>query len=76
MQIGVGQRRPDQVVLLGLDGGDDVAHRPDARALDLGHQHPVGGGQRLGLVQQVEDLVLDRGQRAARYPNRRRTRTP
>jgi hypothetical protein len=61
----LGQRRPDQVVLLWLDGGDDVAHRPDARPLDLGHQHPVGGGHGLRLVQQVEDLVLDRGQGAA-----------
>jgi hypothetical protein len=64
----VGQGRPDQVVLLGLDGGDDVAHRPDTGALDLGHQHPVGGGQRLGLVQQVEHLVLDRGEGTAPVP--------
>jgi hypothetical protein len=59
------QRRPDQVVLLGLDGGDDVAHRADARPFDLGDQHTVGGGPGLGLVQQVEDLVLDRGQGAS-----------
>ena len=34
-QIDSAQRRPDQVVLVRLDGGDDVAHRADAGPLDL-----------------------------------------
>ena len=33
-----GQRRPDDLVLLGLDGGDDVAHEARARPLERGQQ--------------------------------------
>src|SRR4029077_4336877 len=50
---------PDQLVLLGLDGGDDVAHRPDARPLDLGGQDAALGAQLLAAVQV---LVLEAGQ--------------
>src|SRR5690606_3932602 len=54
------QRGADQVVLLGLDGGDDVAHRAGARSLDLGGQQPVAGlGGRFGGG---EVLVLEGGE--------------
>ena len=35
---------PDDHVLLGLDGGDDVAHRPDAGAFDLAGEDVAGAG--------------------------------
>ena len=53
----------DQLVLLGLDGGDDVAHRPDAGPLDLGGQDPARGAE---LLAAVEVLVLEAGQLALR----------
>ncbi len=52
----------DDLVLLGLDGGDDVAHRAHARALDLLLEQLARGG-RLGRVGEV--LVLVRGEVAA-----------
>src|SRR5205823_8934546 len=54
------QRRPYQLVLLGLDGGHDVAHRPDPGPLDLLGQDPGGGTQ---LLAPVQVLVLEAGQR-------------
>ena len=55
------QLGPDQLVLLGLDGGDDVAHRPDAGPLDLRGQDAAAGAQLLAAVQV---LVLEAGQLA------------
>ncbi len=52
-RLGVGA---DEGVLLGLDGGDDVAHRARARTLDLAGQD-VRGGVHLGLVGEVLVLV-------------------
>ena len=52
---------PDQLVLLGLDGGDDVAHRPDAGAFDLRGQDPAGGAE---LLAPVQVFVLEAGQLA------------
>ena len=34
-----GQRRPDDLVLFGLDGGDDVAHTAGVRPAQGGHEH-------------------------------------
>jgi hypothetical protein len=53
------------LVLLGLDGRDDVAHRPDARALDLGGQDRAapGGRRRVGQM-----LVLVCRELAPRRP--------
>jgi hypothetical protein len=59
---GVGDVGADDDVLLRLDGRDDVAHRPDARTLDLGGEDPTLVA-RLGLVEQV--LVLVRRDLAA-----------
>ena len=56
---------PDQLVLVGLDGGDDVAHRPDAGPLDLGGEDPRRGAQ---LLAPVEVLVLEAGERAGLEP--------
>ena len=53
------QCRADQVVLLRLDRGDDVAHRPGARPLDLGAQERVG---LIGLDRPDQRLVLEAGQ--------------
>jgi hypothetical protein len=53
----LGQAGADDGVLLGLDGGDDVAHRPGPRALDLRLQD-VGRDFGLGTDQV---LVLVRG---------------
>jgi hypothetical protein len=47
---------PDDLVLLGLDGRDDVAHRPDAGALDLLGEDPAVDLV-LGAVLQVLVLV-------------------
>ena len=52
----LGQRRPHDVVLVGLDGGDDVAHRAAARSLDL--------------LAEVVALVVVPGARAARPRSR------
>ena len=51
------------VVLLRLDGRDDVAHRPAARTFDLGGQDPRCAVSRFGAVEQV--LVLVRREAAA-----------
>jgi hypothetical protein len=57
--------RAHEVVLLGLDGRHDVAHRPDVRPLDLGPQRR----RRDGLVRALlEALVLEGGELAAREP--------
>jgi hypothetical protein len=56
---------PHQLVLVRLDGGDDVAHRSDPRALDLVDQDPAGGAEFLAPVQV---LVLEAGQHPARVP--------
>ncbi len=56
---GVAERGADQVVLLGLDGGDDVAHRADAGPLDLLAQRPRADLLVLGMV---EALVLEAGE--------------
>ncbi|GFN05968.1 hypothetical protein Smic_45240 [Streptomyces microflavus] len=53
------------LVLLGLDGGDDVAHRADAGPLDLGLEEAAGVGD-LGGVGEV--LVLVRGELAGGVP--------
>ncbi|MEO3870960.1 hypothetical protein ABGB18_19285 [Nonomuraea sp. B12E4] len=50
-----------EVVLLGLDGGHDVAHGADAGALDLGGQQPAPT-----LLALLQPLVLEPGQRGAR----------
>ena len=51
------QRRADDDVLLGLDRGDDLAHRTRPRGADLG-QHRVGdAGGDVGRVGIVEVLV-------------------
>ncbi len=52
----------DDLVLLGLDGGDDVAHRADAGPFDLRLEEAAG---LLGLGGVGEVLVLVRGQLAA-----------
>ena len=50
-------RRPDHVVLLGLDRGDDLAHRAGALGTDLG-EHGVGDAAGdVGRVGVVEVLV-------------------
>jgi hypothetical protein len=56
---------PHDHVLLGLDGGDDVAHRAGPRSLDLGVEDVavLVGRSRRGQV-----LVLERGHRAVREP--------
>ena len=51
------ERRTDDVVLLGLDGGDDLPHRPTAGGPDLG-QDGVGDAARdVRGVRVVEVLV-------------------
>jgi hypothetical protein len=52
----------DQLVLLGLDRGHDVAHRPHPGTFDLRGQQPAGGAELLAAVQ---SLVLE-----ARQPDR------
>ncbi len=56
---------PDQLVLLRLDGGDDVAHGPDAGPLDLGGQDPARGAE---LLTAVEVLVFEAGQQPGGEP--------
>ena len=63
-----GQRRPDDLVLLALDGGDDVAHAPGAGRLERGDERAVA--LEAGALAQVEgvlaeQLVLDAEQLAA-----------
>ncbi|MEV7984708.1 pentapeptide repeat-containing protein [Micromonospora sp. NPDC085948] len=55
----VGKVGPDQFVLLRLNRGDDVAHRPDTRPLDLGGEDPTG---RAELFTPIETLILETGQ--------------
>lgn len=55
----------NQLVLLGLDRGDDVAHRPDARALDLRNKDFARGAE---FLAPVEALVLEARQVAAGEP--------
>ncbi|GAA3092120.1 hypothetical protein GCM10020001_004220 [Nonomuraea salmonea] len=50
----------DEVVLLRLDGGDDVAHGADAGAFDLGGEDPA-----LALLALAEPLVLEARQGGA-----------
>ena len=57
----------DDHVLLGLDGGDDVAHRPDPRPLDL----LLEDGGVVGVAgpgAEGEILVLERRQRPVLEP--------
>ena len=61
-------RGPDDLVLLGLDGPHDVAHPAGARGVEGGQQHGVAAGVLVagaGRVTEVEDLVVQRGHRAA-----------
>jgi hypothetical protein len=51
---------PDQLVLLGLDGGHDVAHRAHPGALDLLGQDAAGGAQ---LLAPAQVLILEAGER-------------
>ena len=55
----------DQLVLLRLNGRDDVPHRSDPGPLDLGGQDPARGAE---LLAAAEVLVLEAGERAAREP--------
>ena len=55
------ERGTDHDVLLGLDRGDDLAHRTGARRADLG-QHRVGHAGRGDRVRIVELLVEVRGE--------------
>jgi hypothetical protein len=56
-----GQRGPDDVVLLGLDGLDDVAHPPGAARAHRGQQRRLAGESlaagRVGR-RQVQHLVV------------------
>ena len=63
--------RPDDLVLLGLDRGDDVGHPPGAARAHRGQQRGLAGepaglgdARRTGGVE-VEDLVVDGGDLAA-----------
>jgi hypothetical protein len=61
-------RRPDDLVLLGLDGLHDVAHPAGARGVERGEQHRVAGRVLVagaGGVAEVEDLVVQGGDPAA-----------
>jgi hypothetical protein len=59
----LGQRSADDLVLLGLDGGDDVAHGAAAGALDLGPEQRA-----VALLPRAEELVLVAGELAAGEP--------
>ncbi len=57
------ERRSDHDVLLGLDGGDDLAHRTGARCADLG-EHRIGnagGREGVGIV----ELLVEVGRQIA-----------
>ena len=54
------ERGTDDHVLLGLDGGDDLAHRAGAGGADLG-QHRVGDARAGGLVVGVVELLVEVG---------------
>ena len=53
----LGQRGPHDLVLVGLDGGDDVPHRADCATLDLRPEQRA-----LVLVARSEQLVLVAGE--------------
>jgi hypothetical protein len=60
------ERGPDDDVLLGLDGSDDLAHRAGARGADLG-EHRIGDAGSGSLVIGVVELLVEvRGQLAIR----------
>ena len=54
-------RRADRLVLLGLDGRDDVAHPSRARTLERGEQRALADDRQVRLVGcvAVEDLVVE-----------------
>ncbi len=56
----LGERGADHFVLLGLDGGDDLAHRTRASRTDLG-QHGVGDTRTGRLVIGVVELFVEVG---------------
>lgn len=61
-------RGADDAVLVGLDGLHDVAHAAGARGVQRGQQHGVARRVLVtgaGLVAEVEDLVVQRGDPAA-----------
>ena len=62
-----GERRPDRFVLLGLDGGDDVAHPPGALEVERGEERalPHHGEARRCRGVGVEDLVVEADQAPA-----------
>ena len=62
-----GERRPDGFVLLGLDGGDDVAHAAGALAVDGGQERALAHHREPGLLGGVgvEHLVVEPEQAAA-----------
>ncbi len=67
---GAGQVGADDLVLVGLDGGDDVAHRADVRAFDLVDDQPAqAGGRRLAgeqlVVEAGHDVVVGEAEPAA-----------
>jgi hypothetical protein len=58
------ERRPDDQVLLGRDGGDDVAHLAGPLALELGEQRVgdaavVGGVDAVGVVEHLVEQVVE-----------------
>ena len=63
---GLVDARPDDLVLLGLDGGDDVAHRADARPLDLLGEDLAAARRASAAVAEV--LVLVGGDAAVVQP--------
>ena len=73
---GVGDVGAHDLVLLGLDGGDDVAHRADAGALDLARRGSGAAAAGAAPVRVGEVLVLVGGEPARSMPNRRRRATP
>ena len=66
-----GQPGPDHLVLLGLDGLDDVAHPPGPAGGQRGQQRRLAGDVLAAAARagrQVEHLVVDPGQLAALGP--------
>ncbi len=58
----LGERGPDDLVLLGLDGGDDVEHLAGARPLELCQQRVAAPqpGRRHVVARAAEEVVGDR----------------
>ena len=52
-------RRPDRLVLLGLDGGHDGVHGAVAGPAELRHQRALADHDQVGLDLGVEQVVLD-----------------